>query len=183
MLAMFNKGGDTAPYNYPPFCEMAMKIATNTVVQLHYSLFDEQDTLIESTEQSEPVLYLHGHNNMIAGFEQAIAGQEAGNHASLVLSPEQAYGQPKVDAQQRVPVKHLQGAKQWRAGMPAWLKTEQGMRQVTVVKVGRFMADIDTNHPLAGKTLRFEVDIIDVRAATAEEVAHKHAHGVGGHQH
>ncbi len=160
-----------------------MQIAANTVVQLNYSLFDEADTLIESTEKTEPVLYLHGHNNMIAGFEHAITGHEAGSHVSIVLSPEQAYGMPRPDAQQRVPVKHLQGAKQWRAGMPAWLQTEQGMRQVTVIKVGRFMADVDTNHPLAGKTLRFEVDILDVRAATAEEVAHKHAHGVGGHQH
>ncbi|MEK9766370.1 MAG: peptidylprolyl isomerase, partial [Thalassolituus sp.] len=81
------------------------------------------------------------------------------------------------------PVKHLQGAKVWKKGMVASVHTEQGMRQVTIVKVGRFMADVDTNHPFAGKTLQFEVDVVAVREATAEELDHGHAHGVGGHQH
>ncbi|UXD86291.1 FKBP-type peptidyl-prolyl cis-trans isomerase [Thalassolituus hydrocarboniclasticus] len=163
-----------------------MIIAKDTVVQLHYSLFDEQDQLIESTNKDaggEAIAYLHGHNNMIAGFEQAVAGKEAGEHISITLTPDQAYGERQADTVTRVPVKHLQGAKNWKKGMVAWVETEQGTRQVTIVKVGRFMADVDTNHPLAGKTLKFEVDIVAVREATAEEIAHKHAHGAGGHQH
>lgn len=160
-----------------------MTIAKDTVVQLHYSLFDEQNSLIESTTGSHPLAYLHGHDNMIPGFEQAMEGKAAGEHVSITLTPEQAYGQRQEDAVQRVPVKHLTGAKVWKKGMTAVVHTEQGPRQVTIVKVGRFMADVDTNHPLAGKTIRFEVDIADVRPATAEEIAHGHAHGVGGHQH
>jgi len=67
--------------------------------------------------------------------------------------------------------------------MVASVHTDQGERQVTIVKVGRFMADVDTNHPFAGKTLHFDVEILDVRAATADELDHGHAHGIGGHQH
>lgn len=160
-----------------------MNIAKDTVVQLHYSLFDEQNTLIESTSGHQPLAYLHGHDNMIPGFELAMEGKAAADHVSITLTPEQAYGQRQDDAVQRIPVKHLSGAKVWKKGMNAVVHTEQGPRQVTILKVGRFMADVDTNHPLAGKTIRFEVDITDVRAATAEEIAHGHAHGVGGHQH
>lgn len=168
-----------------------MKIAKDTVVRLNYSLFDEQDNLIESTSQTggEPVAYLQGHNNMIRGFEKAVEGKEAGEHVSITLPPEEAYGKRREGSEQRVPVKHLQGPDspkgkvKWRKGMVAWVQTEQGTRQVTIVKVGRFMADVDTNHPLVDKTLRFEVDILEVRAATPDEISHKHAHGAGGHQH
>lgn len=166
-----------------------MLIAKDSVVQLHYSLYDGQDQLIESTNHegsapdSQPIAYLHGYNNMIAGFEQAVTGQQAGTHISVTLTPDQAYGQYIENATTRIPLKHLQGAKKWKKGMIAWVKNEQGVREMTILKVGRFMADVDSNHPLAGKTLRFEVDIVSVRPATAEEIAHGHAHGDGGHQH
>jgi len=168
-----------------------MKIAKDTVVQLHYSLYDDQGNLIESTLDasgsseggSEPVAYLQGHQNMIAGFEKAVTGMEPGEQQSFTLEPKDAYGERREGSQQRIPLKHLQGAKHWKKGMIAWVETEQGTRQVTIVKVGRFMADVDTNHPLAGKALRFDVDIVNVRLATPEEIDHKHAHGVGGHQH
>ncbi len=77
-------------------------------------------------------------------------------------------------------MKHLQGAKKWTKGMVAHVETEQGQRQVTVIKVGKFMVDVDANHPFAGKELTFEVKIEDIREATAEEIQHGHAHGVGG---
>ncbi|MCA6064281.1 FKBP-type peptidyl-prolyl cis-trans isomerase [Thalassolituus marinus] len=163
-----------------------MKIAKDTVVQLHYSLFDAEGNMIESTTQGnhkDPVAYLHGHNNMIKGFESEVEGMEAGAEGSFTLAPAQAYGERHDNAVARVPVKHLQGAKNWKKGMTAWVETDQGTRQVTIVKMGRFMADVDTNHPLAGKTLRFDVRIESVRHATPEEIDHGHAHGVGGHQH
>ena len=80
-------------------------------------------------------------------------------------------------------VKHLQGAKVWKPGMIATVNTEQGERQLTVVKAGRFMVTVDLNHPLSGKTLTFDIKVEDVREATQEEIEHGHAHGVGGHQH
>ncbi|MFK4754457.1 FKBP-type peptidyl-prolyl cis-trans isomerase [Oceanobacter antarcticus] len=155
-------------------------ITANTVVELHYRMTDTDDQLIESTFDGEPVFYMHGKNQMLAAFETALSGHAAGDELLLTLTPEQAYGQPRSDALQRVPVKHLQGAKRWRAGMTAEVQTEHGPRKVTLVKVGKFMADVDTNHPLAGKTLNFQVSILSTRAATAEELAHGHAHA-GGH--
>ena len=160
-----------------------MNISKDTVVQLHYSLFDQDNNLIEKTEEKDPVAYLHGHNNMLASFEKELEGKAEGEHLSFTLTPDQAYGTRKEDAVARIPVKHLQGAKKWKKGMKAWVQTDHGTQQVTIIKMGRFMADVDINHPLADKTIRFEVDIVNVRQADPEEVAHGHAHGVGGHQH
>jgi FKBP-type peptidyl-prolyl cis-trans isomerase SlyD len=159
-----------------------MKITQNTVVQLHYQLSDENG-LLESSAQSEPLLYLHGHQNMLPAIETALAHKTVGDKLDLVLTPEQAYGERRDDAIQSVMVKHLQGAKKWKAGMSAVIETEQGPRQVTIVKMGMFKADVDTNHPLAGKTLTFNFEVLDVRAATDDEIAHGHAHGIGGHHH
>jgi len=160
-----------------------MIVAKDTVVQLHYTLKDDQGNQIESTAGLDPIAYLQGHHNMIPGFESAVEGKQAGDHVDITVTPENGYGERIEGSVQRVPVKHLQGAKKWKKGMIASVHTEQGERQVTIVKLGRFMADVDTNHPFAGKTLHFEVDIVDVRHATPEEIDHGHAHGIGGHQH
>ncbi|MBA54048.1 MAG: peptidylprolyl isomerase [Pseudomonadales bacterium] len=159
-----------------------MSIGKDSVVQFHYTL-TEAGTELESTKGGDPMAYLHGHQNIISGLEQAMAGKAEGDTFSVTVAPADAYGERKDDLTQRIPLKHLQGAKKWRPGMVAWVETDQGQRQVTVTKVGKFNADCDLNHPLAGKTLTFDVEIVEVRAATDEEKAHGHAHGVGGHHH
>ncbi|WDD96820.1 MULTISPECIES: FKBP-type peptidyl-prolyl cis-trans isomerase [Thalassomonas] len=160
-----------------------MKIADKTVVQFHYTLKDEAGKEIESSVGGDPLAYLHGFNNMLVGVEKALTDKAAGDKFSVTLQPEEAYGERQEDAIQRVPVKHLQGADKWQPGMTALVHTEQGERQVTVVKVGKFMVTVDINPPLAGKVLTFDLEVLDVREATAEEIEHGHAHGVGGHQH
>ncbi|MGB1198575.1 MAG: FKBP-type peptidyl-prolyl cis-trans isomerase [Thalassotalea sp.] len=160
-----------------------MKIADNKVVQFHYALKDEAGQEIENSYSGDPLAYLHGHKNMIVGVENALTDKAAGEKFSVTLQPDQAYGERQEDAIQRVPVKHLQGATKWKPGMTGVVETEQGQRQVTVIKAGRFMVTVDINPPLAGKVLTFDLDVIDVRDATAEEVEHGHAHGVGGHHH
>jgi len=160
-----------------------MSVTKDTVVQFHYNLTDVEGTVEETTRGGTPMAYLHGHDNMITGLEKAMDGKEAGDTFSVTLEPKDAYGEFLPDCEQRIPVKHLQGAKKWRKGMVGTVQTEQGLRQVTVVKVGKFMVTVDNNHPLAGKTLTFDIEIMDLREATAEEIAHGHAHGVGGHQH
>ena len=94
-----------------------------------------------------------------------------------------AAGMPDPERVQRVPVKHLVFRGKLRAGDVVKLNTSEGLVPVTVTKAGRHSADVDTNHPLAGQTLTFDIEILEVRAATAEEIAHRHAHGPGGHQH
>ncbi len=159
-----------------------MIITQDSVVQLHYRVSEAQD-LIEDSAKGEPMLYLHGHQNMLPVIEQALAGKTAGDEVTLVVAPKDAYGERDENAIQSVQVKHLKGAKKWAPGMTAVIETEQGPRQVKIVKMGMFKADVDVNHPLAGKTLTFELKVVSVRAASAEEVAHGHAHGVGGHHH
>jgi FKBP-type peptidyl-prolyl cis-trans isomerase SlyD len=160
-----------------------MKIADNKVVQFHYTLKDEAGTEIENSYEGEPLAYLHGHKNMIVGVEKALTDKAAGDKFSVTLQPAEAYGERQEDAIERVPAKHLMGATKWKPGMTAVVNTEQGQRQVTVIKAGRFMVTVDINPPLAGKVLTFDLDVVDVRDASEEEVQHGHAHGVGGHHH
>lgn len=161
-----------------------MHISKNTVVQFHYTLSDANTgKQIESSQGSHPLLYLHGHNQMLAALEKALEGKAAGEKLDITLAPADAYGERDENAVQSIQVKHLLGAKKWQPGMTAVVQTEHGQRQVTIVKVGMFKADVDTNHPLAGKTLQFALEIVSVREASAEEIDHGHAHGEGGHHH
>ena len=160
-----------------------MKVEKNTVVLFHYRLTDDSGAEIESNTEAEPSAYLHGHGGIIPGLEKAMAGRESGESFQVTVPPEEAYGPRKPDSMQRVPIKHLLGSKRWKPGMIAQVQTEQGRRHVMVAKVGHKFADVDTNHPLAGRTLTFDITISEVRVASAEEIAHGHAHGVGGHHH
>lgn len=159
-----------------------MIITKDSVVQLHYRVSDASG-LIEDSAKGEPMLYLHGHKNMLPAIEQALEGKAAGDELSLVVEPKDAYGERDDNAIQSIQVKHLKGAKKWAPGMTAIVETEHGPRQVKIVKVGMFKAEVDVNHPLAGKTLTFDLNVVSVRPATAEEIAHGHAHGAGGHHH
>lgn len=160
-----------------------MKINDNCVVMFHYSMTDEAGDLVETSRGGEPTAYLHGHRNMIETLEAAMLGKEVGETFTVTLPPELAYGRLRTQSVMRVSVKNLKFEGKLEPGMTVPLMTNEGLRPVTVVKVGKFNADIDTNHPLAGKTLTFDVEIIDVREATRGELGHGHAHGAGGHHH
>ena len=133
--------------------------------------------------QGEPSLYLHGAGNIIRGLEREMTGREAGERFVAEIEAVDAYGLRNVEKTQRVPIKHLIFKGKLTVGRVVQLNTSEGRRSVTVNKVGRHSADIDTNHPLAGQHLSFNVEVVEVRAASADEVAHGHAHGPGGHQH
>lgn len=160
-----------------------MKIEPGIVVSFHYTLRNEAGTELETSRGSDPSVYLHGANNVIRGLEAAMAGREAGDVFSASLSPGDAYGSRNPDRVQRVPIKHLAFRGKLQAGQVVQLQTGEGMRAVTVVKAGRHSADIDANHPLAGQTLSFDIEVLELRPASAEELAHGHAHGPGGHHH
>ena len=160
-----------------------MQIGPETVVTFHYTLRDESGTQLETSRGGEPATYLHGANNIIPGLEKAMTGRAGGDVFNATVSPEDGYGLRHPDRVQRVPVKHLAYRGKLSAGDVVQLSTTDGMRAVTVIKAGRHSADIDTNHPLAGQTLVFDIEVVDTRAATAEELAHGHVHGAGGHHH
>lgn len=160
-----------------------MQIAKDTVVSFHYRLY-EDDQLLESTaDRPDGVLYLHGHGSILEALESEMAGRQKGDSFSVTLPPEKAYGMRRQDSVERVPRKYVITRGQPRPGDVVQVNTRNGPREVVVIKAGRFNLDVDLNHPLAGRTLRFEVEVGDVRQATGEELSHGHAHGPGGHHH
>jgi FKBP-type peptidyl-prolyl cis-trans isomerase SlyD len=163
-----------------------MQITKGTVVQFHYRIKDLAGKELESNLGEQAVAYLHGYNNMMPGVEKSLESMSKGDEVEVELEAAETYGEVQADSEQRISVKHLQSSDKkpkWKAGMTAVVNTEQGQREVTIVKAGKFMVTIDTNHPLAGQTLNFELQVEDVRVATEEEIQHGHAHGAGGHQH
>ena len=161
----------------------SLAIKKNRVALFHYQLFDsEADTLLEQSDTPQAILC--GYKNILQALEEAMEGHKAGDEFTVALAPYQAYGNRVEVKKQRVPVKHLiRPPKKLKVGMLVKIQTEQGAVDATVIKAGKFNVDLDTNHPLAGKSLKFNLTIVDVREATAEELAHKHAHGLGGHHH
>ena len=158
-----------------------MMIKQNKVVAFDYVLKDEQDQELERSTVEDPMVYLHGHRNMMQGVEEALEGKQAGDSLNVTLPPERAYGLVKDNASQRIPIKHLLTKhKKYKTGMGVKVNTQEGAKDVVITKVGRFNVDVDTNHPLAGKTITFEINIQKVRDATAGEISHGHTHGIDG---
>ena len=153
------------------------------VVTFHYTLTNAEGKQMESSRDKDAMVYLHGANNIIGGLEKAMDGRSISDTFSVTLEPEEAYGIRNESNIQRVPLKRLKGIGKIVVGQVLNLQTDKGPVQVTVLKVGRFNVDVDGNHPLAGNTLTFEVEITDIREANEEETQHGHVHGPGGHQH
>lgn len=164
-----------------------MQISADKVVSFHYNLKDSDGSLLETSHDAEPTLYLHGHSNVLASLEDALEGKAVGDKITATLEPEQAYGLRREGATQRIPIKHLHDhanlKNKLKPGAKVLVNTQHGPWEAVVLKVGKFNVDIDSNHPLAGKTLTFDIEVMDIRDASAEELAHGHAHGVGGHHH
>ena len=160
-----------------------MQAEKGKVVSIHYIVSEEPGDEIESSHGRDPMPFLLGHGNIIPGLDKAIAGHSAGDKFDVVVTPDEAYGQRREDFVQRVAKKYFRDAEHLKPSMATLLSTKDGPRSVTVLKIGSSVVDVDLNHPLAGKTLRFAVEITDVRYATEEELAHGHAHGPQGHHH
>jgi len=159
-----------------------MKIEENSVVRFHYTVAEPGQPALETSREREPLAILIGHGNIIPGLEAAMKGREAGETFQVTVSPSEAYGERREGMMQRVPRKHFKDAR-LVPGMQVVLPTEMGPRAMTVAKVGMSVVDVDLNHPMAGKTLEFDVELVEVREASDEEKAHGHVHGEGGHQH
>ncbi len=160
-----------------------MQITKDTVVSLDYTLTDGKGRTLDSSTGREPLVYLHGHQNIIPGLESELEGMSAGEQASVVVPPESGYGVRDDQLVQVVPASAFQGAGTIEPGMRFRAQGPAGQMVVTVTDVAGDKVTIDANHPLAGVELHFDVKVVDVRNATPEEVSHGHAHGVGGHHH
>ena len=160
-----------------------LTVAKNRVVRFHYRIKDISDTELESTFDGEPLAVLQGQGNVLKGVETTLEGHCAGDRASVTLAAEDAYGQRRDDWTQRVSKKYLPKSPKLKPGMTVQLHTEEGVRSVTVLKVGNKVVDVDLNHPFAGQALTFDLEIIEVREAAPEELSHGHVHGPDDHHH
>jgi len=160
-----------------------MQIAAQSVVSIHYTLKDQAGTVLDSSDGGSPLVYLHGHGNIIPGLESALTGKSAGEKLAVEVPPADAYGERDDRMVQEVPRRAFQGISDIKPGMRFSAQGQNGPMSVVVTRVAGDMVTVDGNHPLAGQTLFFDVEITGVREASDEEIAHGHVHGEGGHHH
>ncbi|MBN2866639.1 MAG: peptidylprolyl isomerase [Thiotrichales bacterium] len=159
-----------------------MTLEDNKVGLIEYTLTDETGETIDASN-GNPLAYLHGHGNLIPGLEKELAGKTVGDKFTTTIPASEGYGE-RVDALvQTVPASMFQGVDNIEVGMRFEAQSDHGMHSVEVTSVEDGQVTVDGNHPLAGVALTFDIEIIGVRAATDEEIEHKHAHGDGGHHH
>lgn len=160
-----------------------MKAARGMVVSMHYTLTDDGGDVLDSSHGGEPFSYLHGHNNIIPGLEKALEGAQSGFKSKITVAPSDGYGETNAEAIFEAPREHFPPDMKLEVGARVHADGPNGPITLTVVKLSDTGAVLDANHPLAGKTLHFDVEITTVRSATIEELAHGHVHGEGGHHH
>lgn len=160
-----------------------MKISQNKVASIEYTLTDDSGEVLDTSVGGEPLAYIQGMGNIIPGLEAALEGKEVGDSLKVTVAPEDGYGEQNDALVQQVPREMFQGVDEIEIGMQFHAQTAQGLTVITVTEVIEDLITVDGNHPLAGKTLNFDVKVVDVRDATEEELEHGHAHGAGGHHH
>jgi FKBP-type peptidyl-prolyl cis-trans isomerase SlyD len=160
-----------------------VEISADKVVLIHYTLKDDAGAVLDSSSGGEPLAYIQGHGNLVVGLEKALEGKQDGSKVVVSVAPAEGYGKHDAGLIQRVPKRSLQGSGTISKGMQFQARTDDGMRVFTVTAVVGDMVTLDGNHPLADKTLHFDVQVVGVREATAEELEHGHVHGAGGHHH
>lgn len=160
-----------------------MTIAKNKVVAIDYTLTDKEGNLIDSSENHGPLYYIQGIGNLIPGLEAKLEGKTKGDNLKVVVPASEAYGEKQDSLCQKVPRAQFENGGSIEVGMQFEVETEQGELVVTVTDVTGDTVTVDGNHPLAGVELHFDVTVREIREATAEELAHGHVHGPGGHHH
>lgn len=160
-----------------------MQISQNSVVSFHYTLTDKNGQTIDSSQGNAPLTYLHGVGQIVPGLENALLGKTAGDTLDVEVAAQDGYGEHQDFMVQQVPREAFQGVDVIEPGMQFQAQTPQGGMTVTVTAVDDTTVTVDGNHPLAGQTLFFAVEIVSVRDASEEEKAHGHVHGEGGHHH
>ena len=160
-----------------------MEIAADRVVLIHYTLKGDDGAVLDSSAGGEPLAYIQGHGNLVVGLEKALEGKQEGATIAVSVPPAEGYGRYDAALIQRVPKRSMQGSGEIKKGMQFQARTDDGIRVFTVTAVVGDMVTLDGNHPLADKTLNFDVKVVTVREATAEELEHGHVHGAGGHHH
>jgi FKBP-type peptidyl-prolyl cis-trans isomerase SlyD len=161
-----------------------LKISQDSVVSFLYTLKDEAGAIIDHSDDGEPLAYLHGHGQIVPGLERELAGKSSGEKLHVHVSPADGYGEYDAARVQKVPREAFKSIPELHEGMSLATRTQSGAHaEVVVREIGPEVVTVDGNHPLAGKDLFFDIEIVEVRAASEEELAHEHVHGPGGHDH
>lgn len=160
-----------------------MQIAPGKVVLFDYTLTGDDKQTIDTSEGGEPLGYIHGGGNIIGGLEKALEGKSAGDSLKVSIPPAEGYGEHDPEKVQVVPRSRIGGVPNLEEGMQLQATSGGHSHVVTIAKISGDEITLDSNHPLAGKTLHFDVTVRDVRNATPEELSHGHVHGPGGHHH
>ena len=161
-----------------------MQIEDGRVATFHYTLTDDDGTVIDSSSGGQPMAYLHGAENIVPGLERQLTGLETGAKLVADVTPEEGYGAHNGVEPQAVPRSEFPRDADLRVGMGFRAQGGDGKEMVLFVSdIRGSRVFVDTNHPLAGKTLHFDVEIVDVRESSEVERAHGHPHGPGGHHH
>lgn len=163
--------------------EPPVQITKNAVAAINYTLKDDGGNVLDTSEGKPPLAYVHGVGALIPGLESELEGKGVGDKLSVRVEPEQGYGPRHEQMVQTVPREQLPPEPQPQIGMQLQAQTDQGPIVLTITGIEGEMVTLDGNHPLAGVTLNFDVEVVEVREATAEELEHGHVHGPGGHQH
>ena len=160
-----------------------MTIENDKVVLMNYTLTNDNGDVIDTSDGREPLAYIQGYQNIIPGLEKEMAGKKVGDKFKAVVQPEEGYGKFNPALLQELEKSIFQGVDEIEVGMQFQTQLEDGPIIMTVSKVEGEKVTVDGNHPLADQVLTFDVEVMEIREATAEELEHKHVHGVGGHQH
>jgi FKBP-type peptidyl-prolyl cis-trans isomerase SlyD len=160
-----------------------MQVGDKKAVYIHYTLKDQEGTVLDSSSQETPLAYIHGMGDIIRGLEKALAGKSEGDKFNINIEPEEAYGQRDEALVQAVPRNAFQGVEDLQEGMQFQAQTPNGPQLITVTDIKADQVTVDANHPLAGETLNFDVEVVDIREATEEELNHGHVHNPGDHHH
>lgn len=156
-----------------------MNISENSIVTLHFTVSTTDGTQIDSSRDKEPMVYMQGSHYLIKGLEDELMGKKAGDKFDLNIAPELAYGERHDELVQMVPKSMFEGM-EVEVGMTFRATTDDGDQSVMIIDITDEDVVVDGNHPLAGVELHFDVEVLEVREATQDELAHGHAHGPDG---
>lgn len=160
-----------------------MKIAKDSVVSIAYQVRTKDGVLVDEATSVTPLEYLQGAGNLIKGLEDALTGRQAGDKFDVEVSSNNAYGDYNDNLVQQVPRDVFVGVDELEVGMRFLADTEHGPVPVEITAIDGDKVTVDGNHMLAGQDLKFNVEVINVREATDEELTHGHVHGAHGHHH
>lgn len=161
-----------------------MSVGMNKVITFNYILKDEEGTLLDSSSNKEPMAFLSGSKQIIPKLEEVLNGMIIGSKKSVKVSAADAYGEYSEDAIQKIKKDQFPEEAKIEVGMTYLANSPDGKQMPFLVsEINDQDITIDFNHPLAGKNLEFDVELLDVRDATPEEIQHGHVHGAGGHHH